>query len=149
MKPITLLAAGALLLAAPTAFAKTCKLEVDSNDQMQFVQKELKVAADCSKVELTLRHVGKLPATAMGHNWVLAKTADYRPLAIAGARATAADSYLPPGDKRAIAHTKVIGGGETATVTFATSALQKGGAYTFFCSFPGHWGTMKGTLVFG
>lgn len=48
-----------------------------------------------------------------------------------------------------IAHTKVIGGGDSTTVSFATSKLSKGGDYTFFCSFPGHWAMMKGTLSFG
>ena len=36
----------------------------------------LAVAADCTEVKLTLKHTGKLPAAAMGHNWVLVKTAD-------------------------------------------------------------------------
>ena len=138
-----------LLLASPAAFAKTCKLAISSNDQMQFDKPELKVAADCTKVELTLTHAGKMPVAAMGHNWVLAKTSDFRSLAIAGGKATAADSFLPKGDARALAHTKVIGGGEKTTITFPTSGLAKGGDYTFFCSFPGHWNIMKGKLVFG
>ena len=138
-----------LLAVAPGAFAKTCKVAVGSNDAMQFDTAEIKLAGDCTKVELTLRHAGKMPVTAMGHNWVLAKTADFRPLAIAGQRASAADGYLPKGDARIIAHTKLIGGGESTTVTFATGTLRKGGDYTFFCSFPGHWSLMKGKLVFG
>lgn len=145
---IRILVALLLLAAAPTAFARTCKLAIESNDAMRFDQAELKVAASCSKVELTLKHAGKMPVTAMGHNWVLAKTADFRSLAIAGQRASAADSYLPKGDARVIAHTKLVGGGESTTITFATSALAKGGDYTFFCSFPGHWNLMKGKLVF-
>ena len=138
-----------LLAVAPGAFAKTCKVAVGSNDAMQFDTAEIKLAGDCTQVELTLRHAGKMPVTAMGHNWVLAKTADFRPLAIAGQRASAADGYLPKGDARIIAHTKLIGGGESTTVTFATGKLRKGGDYTFFCSFPGHWSLMKGKLVFG
>jgi len=43
----------------------------------------------------------------------------------------------------------VIGGGETARVRFSTKGLQKGGDYTFFCSFPGHFAMMKGSFVFG
>ena len=146
---IRILVALLLLASAPTAFAKTCKVVVESNDAMQFNKGEIKLAADCTKVELTLKHVGKLPVTAMGHNWVLAKTTEFRPLAIAGQRAPAADTYLPKADARVIAATKLIGGGESASVTFDTSKLQKGGDYTFFCSFPGHWNVMKGKLVFG
>ncbi|MCW5580023.1 MAG: azurin [Luteimonas sp.] len=138
-----------LLALAPAAFAKTCKVAISSNDAMQFDTAEIRIGGDCTQVELTLKHTGKMPVTAMGHNWVLAKTAEFRSLAIAGQRASAADSYLPKDDARVIAHTTLVGGGESATVTFATSRLQKGGDYTFFCSFPGHWNVMKGKLVFG
>lgn len=146
---IRLLAALLLLAAASGAFAKTCKVAIASNDAMQFDRSEIRIAAECSKVELTLRHTGTMPVTAMGHNWVLARTADFRPLAIAGQRASAADGYLPKGDARVIAHTRLVGGGESTTIAFATRALTKGGDYTFFCSFPGHWNLMKGKLVFG
>ena len=138
-----------LVAFAPAAFAKTCKVAIGSNDAMQFDTAEIKIAGDCTKVELTLKHTGKMPVTAMGHNWVLAKTADVRSLAIAGQRASAADGYLPKGDARVIAHTGLIGGGESTTVAFATAGLRQGGDYTFFCSFPGHWTLMQGKLVFG
>lgn len=138
-----------LLATAPAAFAKTCKVEIESNDQMQFNLPEIKVAADCRQVSLVLKHVGTRAATAMGHNWVLTKTSDVRPVAIAGGRATIADSYLPTGDARVIAFTRIIGGGETTSISFPTSKLERGGDYTFFCSFPGHWGIMKGKFVFG
>ena len=45
-----------------------------------------------------------------------------------------------------IAHTKVIGGGQTTSVKFPTSALKKGEAYTFFCSFPGHYVHHEGRM---
>jgi len=67
---------------------------------------------------------------------------------MAGMRGTLADSYLPKNDPRVLAHTKVIGGGETTRVRFPTQRLRKGGDYTFFCSFPGHFAMMKGTLIF-
>ena len=139
---------GAVML-APSAMARVCAVSIDSTDQMSFSTRQIKVAADCSEVDLTLRHTGKLAATAMGHNWVLTRTADYQPVALAGMRTGIADSYLPKGDKRVLAHTQVIGGGETARVRFSTKGLQKGGDYTFFCSFPGHFAMMKGSFVFG
>lgn len=134
---------------AHESFARTCTVEIESNDQMLFNLSEIRIAADCRQVNLILKHVGTRPATSMGHNWVLTRTADYRPVAIAGMRASAADHYLPANDDRVLAATPIIGGGETARITFATSALVRGGEYTFFCSFPGHWNTMKGTLLFG
>jgi azurin len=50
------------------------------------------------------------------------------------------------GDARVIAHTTIIGSGETASVTFAPSQLAAGGDYGFFCSLPGHAAIMKGTV---
>lgn len=137
------------LALAPVAQARVCAVSLDSTDQMRFSSTEIKVAGDCSQVKLTLRHTGKLAATAMGHNWVLTRTADYQPVAMAGMRMTLADSYLPKKDPRVLAHTAVIGGGQSTSVTFSTASLRKGGDYTFFCSFPGHFAMMKGTLVFG
>jgi azurin len=150
MKVIRSLAALTLLFAASNAFAadKVCKLEIAGTDQMSFDKKELVVAPDCTSVELTLKHTGKLPAQAMGHNWVLTKTADVAGVANDGMGAGLPKQYLKDGDARVIAHTKVIGGGQSDTIKFPISKLTKGGAYTFFCSFPGHSSMMKGTLKF-
>lgn len=139
----------ASLAFAPSAYARVCAVNVDSTDQMTFTQKEIKLAGDCTQVKLTLRHTGKMAATAMGHNWVLTKTADYQPVAMAGMRMKLSDSYLPKNDARVLAHTAVIGGGQSTSVTFSTAKLVKGGDYTFFCSFPGHFAMMKGRLIFG
>lgn len=149
MKLFSTIAALCLLGLAPSAWAKTCAVTITGNDQMKFDQSAITIAPDCTRVDVTLKHSGTMAATVMGHNWVLTKTADFQPVANAGVRSTLADSYLPKADARVIAHTKVIGGGESTTVSFATSKLTKGGAYTFFCSFPGHWALMKGTLSFG
>ena len=147
------LAIAAVSLAGGThaAFAadKVCKLEIAGNDAMQYDKKELDVAADCTQVQLTLSHSGKLPAAAMGHNWVLVKTADVTTVANGGMSAGLANNYLTPGDAHVIASTKIIGGGQSDTVTFATSKLTKGGDYTFMCTFPGHYVIMKGALKFG
>ena len=148
MLPRTVLAL-LLLAIAPGAVARTCQVAVGSDDAMRFDTAEIRLAGDCTRVELTLRHEGRRSVTAMGHNWVLAKTADVRPLAIAGQRAGATGGYLPRDDARIIAHTKLVGGGESTTVAFSTTRLRKGGDYTFFCSFPGHWNVMKGRFVFG
>jgi azurin len=144
-----LIVALGLLFAANAAFAaKNCTLNIEGNDLMKFNVAELKVPADCTDVEVVLKHVGKLPKAAMGHNWVLTKTADMQAVANAGVSAGLEKEYLPAGDKRIVAHTKVIGGGESTSVKFKTSQLTKGGDYTFFCSFPGHSALMKGKLVY-
>jgi azurin len=151
MKTLRTIACLSLVLAAPGAFAadKVCKVEIASTDQMTYDKKEIAVAADCTSVEVTLKHTGKAPVQQMGHNWVLTKTADAQPVANDGLTAGVANDHIKKGDTRVIAHTKLIGGGQTTSVTFPTSALKKGEAYTFFCSFPGHIAIMKGAFKFG
>ncbi|MBX5462010.1 MAG: azurin [Steroidobacteraceae bacterium] len=145
-----LIGANAFLFTAPAQAAdKVCKLEISGNDLMQYDKKELSVSKDCTTVELTLKHTGKLPASTMGHNWVLTKQADFQAVANDGLGAGLANNYIKPGDKRVIAHTKVVGGGESTSVKFSTSALKPGEAYEYFCSFPGHSALMKGTFKFG
>jgi azurin len=138
-----------LLFISSTVFAKTCALEISGNDAMKYDKTELKIAADCTEVELTLKHIGKLPKTAMGHGWVLSKTGDVEAIAKDGAAAGIGSDYIKSGDNRVIAHTKIVGGGESTSIKFPTSSLTKGGDYTFFCPFPGHHANMKGKFVFG
>ena len=143
------LGAPSLLFSAPAAAAdKVCKLEISGNDQMQYDKKDLSVPADCSQVQLTLKHTGKLPKEAMGHNWVLVKAADLTAVANAGMSAGPANNYLQAGDKRVIAHTKVVGGGESDTITFPTEGLA-GQSLMYLCTFPGHNALMRGTFKVG
>lgn len=139
--------AAALLGLAGPALAAQCDVQVDSNDAMQFNKKSIEVSQSCKQFTVKLVHTGKMPKTAMGHNWVLSKTADVQRVATDGIAAGAANDYVKPGDTRVLAHSKVVGGGETTTVSFEPAKLKAGEAYTFFCSFPGHSGIMKGTLA--
>jgi len=149
LKSRSLLAVGLLLaggaIAAPAAAAE-CKATVESNDAMQFNVKALSVPASCKQYTVTLKHTGKLPATVMGHNFVLGKTADINGIATDGMKAGAAQNYVKAGDTRVIASSKVIGGGQTATVTIPVAKLKAGESYTYICSFPGHSSIMRGTL---
>ena len=141
--------AGLLLLASGLAYADPCKLALESNDQMQFSVRELVVPNECEEVEVTLRHSGKMSARAMGHDWVLAKDSDMSAIVNAGLAAGPAHGYLPEHDKRIIAATPIVGGGESATVKFATSLLQAGSRYVFFCTSPGHATVMRGKFLLG
>ncbi|MEP6824399.1 MAG: azurin [Ramlibacter sp.] len=128
------------------ALAADCAVEIEGNDAMQFNRKSIDVPQSCKQFTVKLKHTGKLPKAAMGHNWVLSKTADMQGAATEGIPAGLDKQYVKPGDARVIAHTKVVGGGETDSVSFAPSKLKAGESYTFFCSFPGHSSIMKGTL---
>ncbi|MDS1141548.1 azurin [Pusillimonas sp. SM2304] len=128
------------------ALAAQCDINVDSTDAMQFDTKEITVDSSCKEFTVNLKHSGQLPKAAMGHNWVLTKEADKQGVANDGMAAGLDNDYVKSGDERVIAHTKVIGGGESTSVTFDVSKLAAGENYTFFCSFPGHWAIMTGTL---
>jgi azurin len=144
---MALIGVPAMLLGAPAQAAKLCKLEITGNDMIQYDKKQLKVASDCTQVELTLTHAGKLPAASMGHDWVLVKADDMQAVASDGLAAGAANNYVKNDDARVLAHTKVIGGGESASVTFAMSALKKGQSYKYMCTFPGHNALMNGDFI--
>jgi azurin len=144
---VVLLAASALPRFAHAA--DPCQLEISGNDQMQYDQQVLTVPASCTQVTLTLHHTGKLPREAMGHNWVLVNAADFNTVANSGMGAGLANDYVQPGDKRVLAHTKTIGGGQTTSITFPTSVLKAGGDYRYLCTFPGHNALMRGTFKFG
>lgn len=140
---LALLAAGGI--AAP-AMAADCAVTVEGNDQMQFNVKNIEVPKSCKSYTVTLKHVGKMPKSSMGHNMVLTTTADATATAADGMKAGAAADYVKAGDTRVLAHSKVIGGGESTTLDIDVAKLKAGTDYTFFCSFPGHYSIMKGSL---
>jgi len=122
-----------------------CQLTIEGSDAMQYDTLEMSAPASCSEVTVTLVHAGKLPKEAMGHNWVLTASGDFNDVANLGMRAGLANNYIPD-DSRVIAGSEVIGGGGTTSVTFSTDGMTAGADYTYFCSFPGHWGMMKGAF---
>ena len=137
-----------LLLGTGVAMADVCQLNINANDQMRFEQQTLQVDAHCSEVEVTLHNTGKLPAGVMGHDWVLTKTADVAAVANDGMSAGLPNNYQKPGDTRIVAATKIVGGGENASVRFLTTRLESGSSYSYFCSAPGHFSIMKGRFVY-
>lgn len=143
---LALLAAGGL---ATPAMAADCAVTVEGNDQMQFNVKNIEVPKSCKSYTVTLKHVGKMPKSSMGHNIVLTTTADATGAAADGMKAGAAAQYVKAGDTRVLAYSKIIGGGESTTMVIDVSKLKAGTAYTYFCSFPGHSFIMKGALKLG
>jgi azurin len=138
--------AGALALPLVARAADPCRLDISGNDQMQFDKQQLSAPASCKEITVTLHHSGKLPKAAMGHDWVLVSAADLAAVANAGVGAGLANDYIAPGDKRVIAHTRLVGGGESASVTFASALLKPGVSYAYLCTFPGHNALMHGTF---
>jgi azurin len=140
---------GALSLAPRAHAADACKLEISGNDAMQYDKQTLSVPATCKDITVTLHHSGKLAKDVMGHDWVLVSTPDLAAVANDGISAGIAANYIKPGDKRVLAHTSIVGGGETTSVTFPASVLKAGGSYSYLCTFPGHSALMHGTFKIG
>ena len=128
---------------APAAMEvpKSVELVIEGSDQMKFNLASLEVKAG-QEVTLTLKHVGELPIESMGHNWVLLKKgvdkADFASAAI-----NAKENGYIPQDRLddVVAYTETIGGGAETTITFTAPAK---GTYDYICTFPGHYGLMKG-----
>lgn len=131
----------------PAATVTDCSTEIEGNDALQYNVGSIAVPSSCSEFTITLKHVGQMPIAAMGHNVVISKATDRAAVAAAGASAGVEGDYVPDGDARVIAHSELIGGGETTSVTFPVSAIQGDGPYEFFCSFPGHWAVMRGSIA--
>jgi azurin len=143
MKKFALILAAAL--AAPLASAEQ-KVELTGNDQMQFNTKSFEVKSG-EKVTLVFKHIGQLPAVAMGHNVVILKPGTELP-AFAMKSATAKDTQYIPQDAESkaliVAHTKMLGGGESDTITFTA---PEAGEYPYICTFPGHFAIMQGVMT--
>ena len=133
---------------APAAAAGgECEAVIVSDAAMKFDPKEIQVKSSCKQYKITLKHEGKMPKSAMGHNVVLSKSADKDGVLADGQTAGEANNYVKAGDERVVAHTKLLSGGEQDSVTFDVSKLAKGEAYEYYCSFPGHYATMNGKLT--
>jgi azurin len=116
---------------------------VESNDQMKFDIELIRVKAG-EPVEITLKNVGTMPKEAMGHNFVILKPGVDLPTFGSEATGAADSEYIPKSSMSSIvAHTKLLGPGEEDKITFT---VEKG-VYDFICSFPGHYGVMKGKIV--
>ncbi len=130
----------------PAAVVKDCATQIEGTDAMQYNVGSITVPASCTDFTITLVHNGKMPVAAMGHDVVISKAADMKAVATAGISAGLDSDYIKADDPMVIAHTKMIGGGETTSVTFAVSKIQGDGPYEFFCTFPGHDTVMRGPI---
>jgi azurin len=120
----------------------TDHIQIEGMDDMKYDKTLFKIKAG-QDVKLTMKNVGKLPKEAMSHNVViLAQGTDVQ--AFGEAAVTAPDHIPAAMASDIIAHTKLLGPGESDNITFK---IADPGVYDFICSFPGHFGTMKGKIV--
>jgi azurin len=122
----------------------TDSIQLQAGENMRFDKELFRIRAG-KKIRLIFHNAGtKSPAT-MAHNVVILKPgidlADFADVA----RNAKAEQYVPSSlDSLVIAHTRLVGGGESDEVEFT---ISRAGVYDFICSFPGHWGTMQGKIV--
>lgn len=121
----------------------TIKINLNSNDKMQFDKKEI-VVFEGQVVLLKLNHIGTMPKSSMGHNFVLIhpsiSISNYAKQALKEAR----NDYVVNNPDFTLVHTRMIGGGEYDEITFNAPPVGK---YDFICSFPGHSSNMRGKFI--
>ncbi|MDR2853324.1 MAG: azurin [Burkholderiaceae bacterium] len=146
-KPHLIALAAGLLISGSAMAAAPCATEITGNDAMKFDKATMTVPASCKNFTVTLKHIGKMAKSVMGHDWVLSTAADEQSVVTESMGAGPSKDYLNPSNPKIIAHTKMIGGGESTSVTFPVSKLKAGEQYAYFCTFPGHAALMRGTLT--
>jgi azurin len=134
------------LLLSTQAYAAACDTSIEVTAAMAYTAKAIDVPKTCKTFTINLKAQGTMSKAVMGHNLVITKEADKEAVNTDGSTAGAASNYIKAKDTRVIAHTIVIGGGESASTKFDVKKLSAKDKYVFFCSFPGHAGIMKGVV---
>jgi azurin len=124
------------------------EVEVQADDKMRYDVTAME-AKPGQKIVVTFKNVGTTPKFSMGHNFVvLDRSVNEQNVTkfLDAASTEASHDYVPPSSREVLAHSKLLGPGESDVVTF--NAPQIPGAYLYLCSFPGHYsqGT-KGILT--
>lgn len=122
------------------------KLEVTASDLMKFNIEKLDAQAN-QKIELIFKNVGTMPKQSMGHNFCLLHLkVDPAAFLEAGFASAGNDYVAKENEKDVITRTKILGPGESETLSFTAPSAP--GAYEYVCTFPGHFGAgMHGFLT--
>jgi len=120
------------------------KVQINATDQMKYDVVTIDATAG-QKVTVTLTDTGTLPKVAMAHDFVLLKAGtDVTAFASAGMMHPETGYISPDMADKVIVASKMLGPGESDTVTFTAPAA---GVYDYICTFPGHaLAGMRGTL---
>lgn len=117
---------------------------IEATDDMKYNLKNIEVNAG-DQVILTLINKGKMPKESMGHNWTLLQQGvDLEEYSLAAAKEKENEFQVTGRESDVIVHTKLLGPGESETITFAAPEV---GTYPFVCTFPAHYGMMKGEFI--
>lgn len=108
--------------------------------EMRFDTKLIKVP---EQKEITIALVNESTDATMPHNFVVIKDGTANEVGQAGYKHLD-NAYVTPQDKNVLGHTPLAQINETVYLTFTTPIA---GEYQFICSYPGHWGMMKGSFI--
>jgi azurin len=140
-------------------------IEIIGNDDMKFVVREAQEglrtggasggyvileaieASPGEELRIRLTTVSNLPPAAMSHNLALVELGtNLDSFARASITARDNDYIAPEYEDRVIVTTRMLGNGETDTITFTVP--EEPGEYDYVCTFPGHFaGGMVGKLI--
>ena len=136
----------ALTASTQAVAAGTCDINLEVTPGMAYTAKNIDVPKSCKEFTINLKNDGTMAKAMMGHNIVIAKTADQQGILDDGSKAGLASNYVKANDPRVVVATNIIGGGESTSAKFKTSKMNAADSYVFFCSFPGHAMMMKGVV---
>jgi azurin len=123
---------------APQAPPKEITIQAD--DKMRYDVTAFD-ASPGQKIAVTIKNIGTTPKFSMGHNFVLLdriiNTGNVQSAFLDKASSEASHEYVPQGAKEVLAHSKLLGPGESDVVTFNAPYIP--GEYLYVCSFPGHY----------
>ena len=148
---LTFLTVSALVFSENSISAKDKEpkqITIKSNDLMKFDKSSLTLKVG-ELYNIKLENIGKLPKAAMGHNLIILNPGmdalKFGQKLITDYGADVSNDWKPvKAGKLVFSQTKMLGPGESEVLKVK---FEKKGVYHFLCSFPGHFGQMRGTIT--
>ena len=131
---------------ATSVFASNCEIKIEGSDMMKYDVAEITLDTSCEQTKISLKHAGKLPINAMGHNVVIVEEKNLSKITQQINFSLGVEKGYLPESEDIIFMSAMVGGGETTKLEIDMSKLDKTKNYIFFCSFPGHWALMRGKI---
>ena len=133
---------------AKAAEKRPNQILIKSNDLMKIDKTSLKLKVGV-EYAIKLENIGKLPKAAMGHNLIILNPGidalKFGQKLITDYGADLSNDWKPvKADKSVFSQTKMLGSGESDTLKVK---FDKKGIYHYLCSFPGHFGQMRGIIT--
>jgi azurin len=108
--------------------------------EISFDKAEIKLPAN---QEITIALKNESTDISMPHNFVVIKTGTANDVGQNGVQFKE-NGFINPADQNVIVHSPLAQANTTIYISFKTPAA---GEYEFICSYPGHWGLMKGKFI--